>query len=48
MNKKECFFGPNLSNNRFWGRNFENLSPDWESTLPRYHVRQFSDKTDNF
>ena len=42
------FFGPNLPKNGFWGRNFENLSPDTESALPRYHVCQFSGKTDNF
>ena len=34
--------------NRFWGRNFKNQSPDSESAFPRYHVYQFSIKTDNF
>ena len=33
---------------QFWGRNFKNLSPDSESALPRYHVCQFSVKTENF
>ena len=32
----------------FWGWNFENLSPGLESAPPRYHVYQFSGKTDNF
>ena len=45
---RECFFIPNLLKNRFWGRNFENVTPDSESALPRYHVCQFSGKTDNF
>ena len=31
----------------FWS-DFKNPSPDWESALPRYHVRQFSFKTDYF
>ena len=30
------FLGPNLPKNGFWGRNFENLSLDLESTLPIY------------
>ena len=42
------FFGLNLPKNRFWGRNFKNLSPDLESAPPRYHVCQFSAKMDNF
>ena len=42
------FFDLNLLKNGFWGRNFENLSPDSESTPQRYHVCQFSGKTDNF
>ena len=31
------FFGPNLPQNEFWGRNFEILSPDLESAAPIYH-----------
>ena len=42
------FFNPNLPENEFWGQNFKNRSPDSESALPRYHVCQFSVKTDNF
>ena len=42
------FFGPNLPKNRFWGWNFKNLSVDLESASPRYHVCQFSGKTNNF
>ena len=42
------FFCPNLPKNWFWGRNFENLTPDSESALPKYHLCQFSGKTDNF
>ena len=42
------FLWPNLPKNRFWGRNFKNLSPDSESTAPIYHVCQFSVKMDNF
>ena len=30
------FFSPSLPKNRFWGRNLKNLSPDLESTSPRY------------
>ena len=30
------FFVPSLRKNRFWGRNLKNLSPDLESTSPRY------------
>ena len=53
----QCFFGPNLPKNRFWGQNFENqfwtqnfknVSLDLKSAPPRYHVRQFSGKTDSF
>ena len=40
------FFGPNLPKNGFCDWNFKNLSLDWESAPPRYHVRQFSGKTD--
>ena len=42
------FFSPNLPKNKFWGDNFKNLSPDLESSHPRYHVYQFSVKTNNF
>ena len=42
------FFGPKLPKNGFCGSNFKNLSPDPESAPPRYHLRQFSVKTDNF
>ena len=42
------FIGPNLAKNEFWGQNFRYLSPDSESAPPRYHVFQFSDKTDSF
>ena len=42
------FFGPNMPNNGFWGRNFENLCPDAESAPPRYYVNLFSGKTNNF
>ena len=34
--------------NEFLGRNSKNVSPDSESAPPRYHVCQFSGKTDNF
>ena len=44
----EWFFGPNLPKSGFWGRNFENLSPDSESATPRYQVFQFAGKTDSF
>ena len=44
----ECFFGPKLPKNEFWDRNFKNLIADLESAPPRYHVYQFSVKTDNF
>ena len=42
------FLGPNLSKNGFWGRNFQYLSLDSESTPPIYHACQFSVKMDNF
>ena len=41
------FLGPNFPKNRFWGRNFKNLSLNLESVSLRYYVYQFSDKTDN-
>ena len=42
------FLGPNLPKNGFWGCNFKNLSLDWESAPPKYHVSQFSVKMNNF
>ena len=39
INREWCL-GPNLPK-KFWGRNFENLTPDSESVLPRHHVSQF-------
>ena len=42
------FFSPNLPKNRFWGKNFENLSLDLESAHPRYQLCQWSGKADNF
>ena len=42
------FFGPNFPKNGFWGQKFENLTPDSNSALPRYHLCQFSGKTDYF
>ena len=41
-------FRPNLPKNRFWGRNFKNLSLDWDVSPPIYHECQFSVKMDNF
>ena len=32
----------------FWGRNFEKLNLDADSTPPIYHMCKFSGKTDNF
>ena len=37
-----------LPKNEFWGQNFKNLSRGLQSALPRYHVYQFSVKTDKF
>ena len=37
-----------FAQNGFWGWNFEDLTPDSESASPRYHMRHFSDKLDNF
>ena len=48
QNNNFDFFCPNLPKNKFWGQNFKNLSADSESAPPRYHVCQFSAKTDNF
>ena len=42
------FFDPNLRRNKFWGFNFKTLTLDLESSPPRYHVWQFSVKTDSF
>ena len=42
------FLGPNLAKNGFWGRNFNNLSLDLESTPPIYLVCQFSVKIEIF
>ena len=42
------FFGTNLPKNRFWGRNFQNLSLDSKSAPQICHVCQFSIKMDNF
>ena len=46
--KTLTFFGPNLPKNGFWDWNFKNLSADLESACPRYHVCQFSRKTNKF
>ena len=40
--------GPNLPQNWFCDPNSKKLSPDSESATSRYHVSQFSVKTDNF
>ena len=37
-----------MPKSKFWSRNFKNPSPDSEFALPRYHVCQFSVKTENF
>ena len=42
------FLSPNLPQKKFWGQNFQDISPDSESAPLRYHVCQFSDKTDIF
>ena len=42
------FSGPNLPKNWLCGRNFKILSTESESASPRYHVCQFSGKTNNF
>ena len=42
------FFSSDLPKRRFWGRNFQRLTPDSNSTLPRYHTCQFSGKRNNF
>ena len=43
-NKQGMIFRPKIA--QIWNRNFENLTPDLESTLPRYYVCQFLGKTD--
>ena len=35
---RKSVFGPNLSKNGFRDQNFENLTPDRKSALPRHHV----------
>ena len=37
-----------LPKNEFWGQNSKNLSLDLESAPPRYHVSQYSSKTESF
>ena len=48
QNGQHWLFGSKFAKNRFWGRNFTNLSLDSESAPPIYHVCQFSVKMDNF
>ena len=38
------FFGPNLPENGFWGRNFKNLNPDSESAPPNTTCANFQSK----
>ena len=40
-------YHPNFPKYGFWDWNFENLCPESESAPPRYHLCQFSGKTDN-
>ena len=42
------FYNLNLPKNGFWGRNFENLTPDSESAPPSYHMCRFLGKMDKF
>ena len=42
------FFGSNLPKNKFWDRNFKNLSPDLKWRPPRYYVCQFQRTTLKF
>ena len=35
-NKKRILFRPEFAQNGFWGKNFENLTPDSELSLLRY------------
>ena len=37
-----------MPKNEFWGQNFKNPGPDSESAPLRYHLCQFSGKTDSF
>ena len=49
MRKKwECIFATIFHKNGFWCRNFENLTLNLESALPRYHVCEFPGKTNKF
>ena len=41
-------FRTDIAQKLILGRNFRDFSPDLESAPPRYHVCQFSVKTDNF
>ena len=41
------FFGPTFSKNGLCHRNLKNLSPDSQIAPLRYHLCQFSVKTDN-
>ena len=47
-NNQGMLFRLKFAKKEFWGRNFENLSPDSEEPPPRYHVCQFSGKIDSF
>ena len=42
------FLGSNLAKNEFWNQNLKTLSPHSELTPPRYHLFQFSGKTNSF
>ena len=48
QNSHLWLFRPKFAQNGFWGCKFENLNPVSGSTSPRYHVCQFSGKTNNF
>ena len=41
-------FSANLPKNEFWSHNFKNLRPYSDSATLRYHIFQFSGKTNNF
>ena len=47
-NKQGVLFRQKFSENRFWGRNLENLSRNSEPAPLRDHMCQFSSKKDNF
>ena len=47
-NKRNVFLAQTCLKMDFEGLNFKNLTPDLEPALPRYHVCQFSGKTNNF